>query len=93
MPNRQYAKGRRTEYKAMRLLEASGHLAFRTAGSHSPFDIIAVTSTCVRFIQLKSDYLSTIDREALEQIRVPANATKESWRWPDRQDPIVTVIP
>jgi Holliday junction resolvase len=93
VPNSSYVKGRRKEYAAIRLLERSGHLAFRTAGSHSPFDVIALTSSVVRLIQLKAEYLSAVDREALEQIRVPSNVTKESWRWPDRHDPIITVIP
>lgn len=37
-----YAKGRRNEYKSMKLLENEGWMCFRTAGSHSDWDIIAL---------------------------------------------------
>jgi Holliday junction resolvase len=95
MPNRSYVKGRRREYQAIALLEATGALACRTAGSHSLFDVIAVTAAQVRLIQLKGggEYLSEVDRERLELLQVPANVTKEVWRWPDRSAPIITVIP
>lgn len=95
MPNRSYEKGRRREYRAIALLEASGALACRTAGSHSLFDVIAVTPAQIRLIQLKAgdEYLSGVDRERLELLKVPANVTKEVWRWPDRCQPIITVIP
>lgn len=37
-----YAKGRRNEWKSMKLLEKNGWMCFRTAGSHSDWDIIAL---------------------------------------------------
>jgi len=42
MPNRNYVKGRKKEYKIRkRLLEEGWDIAQRTAGSHSPIDVIA----------------------------------------------------
>lgn len=40
--NKSYEKGRRFEYKVKQWLEERGWLCFRTAGSHSPFDIIGM---------------------------------------------------
>lgn len=37
-----YAKGRRNEWKSKKYLEARGFTCFRTAGSHSDWDIIAI---------------------------------------------------
>ena len=43
MPNTQYLKGRNREYKTCEKLRQEGfHIVQRTAGSHSPMDIIAI---------------------------------------------------
>lgn len=58
MPNRKYEKGRRKEYKLCNELRESGYdIVVRTAGSHSPFDIIAVDrySKIITLIQAKAD--------------------------------------
>jgi len=57
MPNRNYQKGRRYEYKEKKIWEERGYLVFRTAGSHSPFDLICIPlppHNQVILIQLKS---------------------------------------
>jgi Holliday junction resolvase len=54
MPLNRYAKGRRLEYAAMKALEQRGFQCFRTAGSHSPVDIIAVAFPHILFIQCKA---------------------------------------
>jgi Holliday junction resolvase len=41
MPNKNYVKGRNFEYQIKKLYEKMGYLVFRTAGSHSPADLIA----------------------------------------------------
>jgi Holliday junction resolvase len=41
MPNKNYVKGRKFEYKIKKEYEDKGYLVFRTAGSHSPADLIA----------------------------------------------------
>lgn len=43
MANRNYEAGRRYEDETVALFEAAGWLAFRTAGSHSPWDVVAVS--------------------------------------------------
>ena len=42
MPNKNYLKGRRKEYKIVNKFKEKGLIAQRTAGSHSPFDVIAI---------------------------------------------------
>jgi hypothetical protein len=93
MPNRNYIRGRRKEYKAIALLEASGYSAVRTAGSHSAFDVIGWSSLGVRFIQLKVDRISAVEREHLQLLRVPPGVSKEVWIWEDRaKAPVITII-
>jgi Holliday junction resolvase len=41
MPNKNYIKGRNFEYRIKKMYEKDGYLVFRTAGSHSPADLIA----------------------------------------------------
>lgn len=58
MPNKNYQKGRRKEYKICDELKKEGFdIVQRTAGSHSPFDIIAINVKCrvIKLIQSKPD--------------------------------------
>ncbi len=56
MPNSNYNRGRRFEWKVKKAWENMGFLVFRTAGSKSDFDLIAVClgEPSVFFIQCKS---------------------------------------
>lgn len=42
MPNKNYVNGRRKEYKIVNSFKEKGNIAFRSAGSHSPIDVIAI---------------------------------------------------
>ena len=43
MPNKNYVKGRKKEYKICKQLRDAGYdIVQRTAGSHSPIDVIAI---------------------------------------------------
>mgnify|MGYP003134653498 CR=1 FL=1 len=58
MPNKNYEKGRRKEYKVCSIMKRLGYdIAQRTAGSHSPFDIIAVNieRKVIKLIQCKPE--------------------------------------
>ena len=58
MPNKNYVKGRRKEYKICEQLKNEGFdVVQRTAGSHSPIDIIAISKDkqMIRLIQCKPD--------------------------------------
>lgn len=92
-----YVKGRRAEYRVMRLLEAAGYVCVRTAGSHSPADVVAWRpgQTEMRFIQVKATRdgtgASPAEREALT-LWVPQQATCEIWRLADRRPPVIEVL-
>ena len=69
MPNKQYEKGRRKEYKISNELKEMGYdIVQRTAGSHSAIDIIAIhkDTRTIEFIQAKPDNLSKNKKEAIE---------------------------
>lgn len=55
MPNPKYIKGRRKEYKTVNDEKSLHRIAQRTAGSHSPFDVISIDShiRVIRLIQCK----------------------------------------
>ena len=58
MPNPNYVKGRRKEYKIRKeLLEEGFDIVQRTAGSHCPFDLIAVDikRRVIKLVQCKPD--------------------------------------
>ena len=58
MPNKNYIKGRRKEYKVCKQLKEDGFdIAQRSAGSHSPVDVFAVSRSkkIIKFIQCKPD--------------------------------------
>lgn len=66
-----YQKGRRFEYEFMAMLKANGYEALRTAGSHSPFDIVVVKYTPdnakiahVAFVQCKIKKLSEPNKQS-----------------------------
>jgi Holliday junction resolvase len=78
-------KGTRAELKAIRLLEAAGYVCTKAGGSLGLFDVVAIGTHDVRCIQVKSGgaRLSMIEREQIAALAVPANVTREYWRWPD----------
>jgi Holliday junction resolvase len=84
-----YRRGYLAELKAMRRLEAAGYVVARTAGSHSPFDVVAVGPQGVRLIQVKrvkDGTLSSTLEAACEEIRqVPKlpSVSREVWVWRD----------
>lgn len=57
MPNRNYIKGRKKEYKLVNVEKSQGNIAFRSAGSHSPIDVISIDieNKKIKFIQSKPD--------------------------------------
>ena len=68
MPNRNYEKGRRKEYKIVRNLEKQGYdIVQRTAGSHSPFDIIAIDTQkgVILLVQSKPESMGEEARKKL----------------------------
>jgi len=79
-------KGSRAERRAMRILEQGGYLCTKAGASLGLFDVIALGRHDVRCVQVKSGrtYLSALEREQIQLLHVPANVSKECWRFPDR---------
>jgi predicted RNA binding protein YcfA (HicA-like mRNA interferase family) len=99
--NRNYVKGARVERKALDQLEKDGYRVIRSAGSHSPFDIVAIGMGEVRLIQLKAckKFYQNILDSAIKEIRaspgphsmsdkdliLPSNCVAEVWICEDRK--------
>jgi hypothetical protein len=69
MPNKNYIKGRRYEYKNMDMLWSIGcHIVFRSAGSHSPIDVIGIDleKKHIFFLQCKPESMSDNKKKELE---------------------------
>lgn len=85
-----YASGRRAEYKTMKFYEKQNYECFRAAGSHGPFDVIAIGRHDIKLIQVKKGRdLSTSERTVLEeQVRMfkcPPVCQKLLVEWKFRQ--------
>jgi len=63
-----YEKGRAGEYEVKRLMENRGYYVFRTAGSHSPVDLIC----------LKQDY--GVQPPVLIQVKRGIKPSPGNWR-------------
>jgi len=68
MPNPHYIKGRRKEYAVIKEAKSEGKIAFRSAGSHSPIDVVTIDPRFhnIEFIQCKPDNISELDKMRLE---------------------------
>lgn len=91
MPNPQYKKGYRMERKCRKELEKAGYSTYRSGGSKTPVEVIAVDLNTVRLIQIKSgkdkrlNYRSDENIQRLMDLQVPTNCSKEIWIWRDRK--------
>ena len=86
------AKGARAERKAVRILEAAGYSCTKAGGSLGMFDIIALGPQDIRCLQVKSggEYISRVERELMRECALPANVSREVWRFPDRcREPLI----
>lgn len=67
MPNKNYIKGRRKEYKIVNQCKEKGFIAFRSAGSHSPVDVVAINpgTKQIRLIQAKPDSMNDHQKQKI----------------------------
>lgn len=77
----------------MRLLEKEGYFCLRTAGSHSPVDVIAFLQkegtelSIIRAIQCKAmKYIAKKDIEELKSFFLPSIVRKEIWHYRPRKE-------
>ena len=69
MGNKNYVKGRRKEYKIVNDFKEKGfEISQRTAGSHCPFDVIAIDKKTkrIKLIQAKPDSMSSSAKDKIE---------------------------
>ena len=79
-------KGTRNEHRSIRLLEALGYRCTRSAASLGEWDIIAIGTTDVVLVQVKTrDWPGSVEMETLREFRVPPNCRRLVHRWKDRQ--------
>lgn len=65
----QYERGRALEYRVKSSLEKEGYTVSRSAGSHSPWDLVAIRENPgpeVRLIQLKSKVDAKSSQEVID---------------------------
>jgi Holliday junction resolvase len=89
------AKGSRAELRCIRILEAAGYCCTKAGGSLGVFDVIALGPKDVRAIQVKAGTarLSGLEREAIGQLVLAANVSREYWRFPDYcRAPLIEVL-
>jgi Holliday junction resolvase len=80
--NSPYRKGYLKELEVMRILKNSGNfqVVFRSAASHSPFDIVAVSKSRILFLQVKTGKFNfRKELEKLGSIKTPKNVEKQLW--------------
>jgi hypothetical protein len=61
MPNRNYITGRRFEYKVRDQFKAAGYTAMRSAGSHSPYDVLAVRPDPLLHAEVHTEVLRGVE--------------------------------
>lgn len=77
-----YRAGRRAEYRVIKFLEDCGYTCTRSASSKGLWDVVAVSSTEVRLIQVaygRDKRPSEI--ETFELFIVPRGVAKELWHY------------
>lgn len=64
-----YAKGRAREYRTKKKLESQGYIVIRSAGSHSPIDLVAIHPEFkqIVFIQCKPRKFSKKEEQRLRE--------------------------
>lgn len=78
-------KGTRNEHRSIALLEAAGYRCTRAAASLGVWDIVAVGSTDLVLLQVKTrDWPGTAEHEQMRLFPVPPHTRKLIHRYRDR---------
>lgn len=84
--NKNYRRGYIAERRCANYFASEGYITARTAGSHSPFDVIAINGERILLIQIKrtkTKYNANKLIEELKKIAVPPCVHKCLWVWKD----------
>lgn len=78
------AKGARNERRSMALLSAAGYAVTKSGGSLGCWDLIAIGSTDVILVQVKSNcWPGSVECETLRNFNAPENCKKLLHKWRD----------
>lgn len=79
MPNKHYINGIKKERRLVNRAKAQGHIALRSAGSHSPIDVVIVdfTNHKIHLVQCKPASMKMNEQEMLELEFAHLNGTYE----------------
>ncbi len=81
-----YQKGFRLEHEIKDMYEKKSYFVFRSAGSHSLFDLIAMNQKHIILIQVKSNTISQKEIDELKKFNnMPTCAEREIWIKKDRK--------
>lgn len=95
MTNPNYIAGRNAEYRTMQRLEKRGYFCSRTAGSHGPYDVMAIGPTEYLLIQVSYGEAkkSPADLKALECLTCNPCTKKQWWHWNrGAREPVIKTI-
>lgn len=95
MPNSNYRKGRRNEYRSVRLLEMAGYYCVRAGGSRGIADIWAISASDIILCQVKSGdaNITFAEIETMKALPVPTNCRKIIHLWrPNQRLPLVSEL-
>ena len=75
MPNRNYVNGRAKEYRIMNVAKKEGKIALRSAGSHSPIDVVVINilEMKINLIQCKPKSMSQNKRNDIINENIKLN--------------------
>lgn len=98
MSNTKYSRGAAFERAVIKILEAAGMTASRTAGSHGALDVWAISKHVVRLIQCKTSIRTPTAKMYLDDLRkiskvaAPANCAKELWIKQNRKTTKILIL-
>lgn len=70
MTNKNYNSGRKFEYRVKKYLEKKGYYVMRSAGSKSPFDLIAIPSLSGNILLIQCKHGTKISKQERNKIKV-----------------------
>ena len=81
MPNANYIKGVRKERKIVNEAREQGLISFRSAGCHSPIDVVIINNKLriIKLIQCKPDSMSNPKRLKLMEQLGKLNGVYQVW--------------
>lgn len=74
MPNKNYISGRNFEYRVKKYLESKGYFVLRSAGSHTPVDLLAVHPIYYHILVIQCKHgTSRTNKKSLSDLNITAN--------------------